>query len=357
MPAVASEYLDAPPTSIAFSTPSSTTPEHDRLLVSDSHGLITIYKVGSLPHTSAARPRDSISTDSLQRQIRLSVPYVSTKSYGSISQAIHKKILCASWVLSGAAILVLLEDGHVGLFALAADPPSGLQNPPKPFSFACEGFIGDAPEHASGALGTGARSRKPQLAPMTPNTRRTKSGALFSEPAPSATSVSRGGIATFPSGAKDDAVLLWYGSNLFSIPSLRNFWAQSDRADAAQGSLVGSRSPIVALDSLDLGQEVIVDVALLPANPAPTSRGLFGTAVPTTQDILVTAEYRSIIVANARSPSAPLRPLQEDDGLSRTADHHRLGRGELGLDGVDRLLDDMASDARGIGRRVGFTEA
>ncbi|KAF2155166.1 hypothetical protein K461DRAFT_292049 [Myriangium duriaei CBS 260.36] len=358
---ILSESLDALTTSVVFSTATST--QQSRLLLSDIHGVTSIYEIALLPTVaSSSRNASSSVTASLHLKHRLSAPYMSAKDIPSLSQATHKKVLSAAWVFSGEAILVLLEDGQVGLYALSTDAPSGLRSPPTPFSFACETFIGDAPEQASTST---SRARKPHLAPMTPNTRRAKSTSLFADPAPSPT-IPRGGISTFPcpttTGIPDTAVLLWYNARLFSVPSLRSFWTQSDRSDA-QGTLFSGRTAITALDDPDLGHEVLVDSALLPSTGQ--SHSIFGTAGPATRDVLVVAEYRSVILASIRSAPAAQLPIRDEGSPTRAVDKRLLERGELGLDGMDRMLEDMVGVERsgptlfggpGTARRVLFTE-
>ncbi|GAM83276.1 hypothetical protein ANO11243_012620 [Dothideomycetidae sp. 11243] len=369
----ASELLDDLPTTLAISPASSKLLDRCQFSVSSTHGSIHIYETSvSVPSTgdhASRNPPTSVPT-SIQSTLRLSAPYMSSGESHAFTQATHKKILSAAWVFSGESLLVLLEDGHIGLYALTADPPSGARFPPKPFSIACEAYIGDAPEHANSQRASGSRSRKPFLAPMTPNTRRAKSSSLFSDPTPTAPSTPRGGIATFATpasnGIPDDAVILWFNNRLFSITSLRSFWAQSERCDG-QGSLFSSRSSITALDTPDLAHEIIVDVALLPSTSGGGPFSLFDvqTSLPSVRDILITTEYRTIIMANVRSPTASQLPSRDDDSPTRTVDRRLLERGELGLDGMDRMLDGMVGiehgGPAGLGdgsavRRVLFTE-
>lgn len=355
-----SELLDCPPTALAFATPTRATPDQTRLLVSDVRGFTTVFEVVK-PAAPSGRSSKLVSAHII---FKLSAPYSSSEAPNSLSKSTKKKILAASWVLSGEAIFVLLDDGHAGLYALDAEPPADLRSRPAPLSFACETFIGDAPEHTPSQPLNSARSRKPQLAPMTPNTRRAKSNALFVEqPSTSATSTaSRGGFCIAPTASpSDNAILLWFNNNLFHIPSLRNFWAQSDRADA-QGSVFSSRSAITALEEPDLHHERIVSVALLPSK-GDGSRTLFGGVAPSSPDFLVVAEYRSIIFAKVRDAMpAPMGDEESVDspGASpavRAVDRRMLERGELGLDGVDRLLDNMVGIENGpVTRRVDFRE-
>lgn len=102
------------------------------------------------------------------------------------------------------------------------------------------------------------------------------------------------------------------------------------------------------LGGLDLGNEAIVGVAILPERSDRGDAVLGGNAMK--GDVLVAGEYRSHVIGSARQRIA--RRMEREDGSPSGIDRRLLDRGELGVEGLDRMLESM----EGVERRVGFMD-
>lgn len=266
----------------------------------------------------------------------------------------RKRILDARWVLGRAAILTLLEDGEWGVWIVdAATLHVPGMSKSSPFDFVTRGFVGDALNDNS----TGTKSKsKYQLAPVTPNTRRVRQEDLFTGPAPKTGVAPRGGICVTPlslSPDQDDTVVLWYGNDIYTVPSLR---ALLSRSMSSKGKDTGTlyKPCLSHLTGIDLCGETIEHVAHLKDSNASTRNAADD------YDILITTEHRMIIVANAK-PQFDARLLQPQAVESPThrRDQMLLDQGDLDIGNVDRMLDDMAgAKSRPLSlwnaKRVGF---
>jgi hypothetical protein len=192
---------------------------------------------------------------------------------------------------------------------------------------------------------------------MTPNTRKVRQESLFSAPSGhGVANVSKGGISvaatTTSHGAPDDSVVFWYGSQVYHIASLAAIGQSSNSKGRDLGSLYGPG--LARLENVNVSGEMLNDVAQFPARNTAVNVGSF-----THRDVLITGEYRLVIIATTR-PQTPARSLFARDTGSPTPTHNLqlLQKGELDLNGVDRFLDSMAGTERanvfGKPKRVGF---
>jgi hypothetical protein len=134
----------------------------------------------------------------------------------------------------------------------------------------------------------------------------------------------------------EDVVTLWYENVGYSIPSLRSLWGRiaKESRSGAGGSLYGPG--LSRIEGLDMGGERIQSISQLPNN-APGSQS-------SQKDYLVTGEHR-IIFLESRLPREPARQLFTNDSADTSAiDHSLLERGELDIEGLDRMLDNMKED-------------
>ncbi|KAJ9620922.1 hypothetical protein H2203_007508 [Taxawa tesnikishii (nom. ined.)] len=271
------------------------------------------------------------------------------------SLASKKRIIDARWVSGGRAIVALLEDGEWGVWDVEGVGPKRA-NTATSTGFVINGFIGDMTSE-TGALNSVRGKSLSKLAPMTPNTRRVRQESLFggSKFVPGAApqgGLSASGIVS-ASGNTDDTIVLWYGQEVYTMPSLNTFWQRSINSSGRDpGSLY---SPgLSRVDGVDLSGEIINNVYQFPLRSAPASLGNLAQ-----RDLLVVGEHRVVVLAHTRPPT-PAKALfaREPESPTFREDQHLLDRGELDLGGMDRILDGMmgveATNGFGKAKRVGF---
>jgi len=347
-----SSYLNSPPTGISFNTSPLPSPAHSHLLIADARGYLRVYDTcGTGPVTSSVSNEARADTSGEQAACvailnsSFHIPRDLGSDHPGLAQ--RKKIMDARWVREGRGILAILEDGGWGVWDI-----DGSQE------FAIRGFIGDAPETVSQAAKT---KPKPQLAPMTPNTRRVRQDNLFSAPISQQGTAARGGVCvtsfTTSNGTNDDAITLWFNTNVYSIPSLSQLWARLTSSGRDTGSLYGPG--LSRIENIELSNETINNITHLPMRQARQLTSGLG-AMNIQRDILITTEHRTIIIASTR-PHGPGKDIFAGEPVSPTLrqDREMLERGELDLGGMDRMLDDMTGIERTgplvpRGKRVGF---
>ncbi|KAL1642726.1 hypothetical protein SLS58_005230 [Diplodia intermedia] len=350
------QYLSSPATRVYFSSSQFPSPRHLQLLVADSKGSVKVYDPLAPPR---ARPRSagrdvviepkpgawiaSFSTSfEIPKHIKASNPYLARR----------KGILDAKWASDGKSIVALLSDGEWGVWAM--DGASTARNAStKPVStFALRGYVSGAEHKAS--TSTGPAQVKPSsksltLAPMTPNTRRTREETLFHGPvATPTTDSSHGGVSISSSftavggGQVEDSIVIFYGDDLYRIPNLQQFWSRSTHSTSS-GSLYGPG--LTRVDGASLYGEPVTDVEQFGKPKGAAAR----MGVP--RDLLVVGERRIVVLATV-SPEAKAggnlfaRELEATDRTDRV-DQDLLRRGELDIGGMDRMLDTLASGGAG----------
>lgn len=260
-------------------------------------------------------------------------------------RALRKHVLDAKWVQNGRAVVVLLADGEWGIWdifdaqpkALSGDHARQASRLGNFSTFAISGSINASP-HLSNAdsqkLKTRDGGKAGRLAPMTPGTRRIRQENLFSGPIQQAEGPARGGICIISSQdakATDDAISLWHNDNITVIPSLRTHWANKVKGT---GNLFGNgaKGEARAISNISLLGERRSDVVLLPVGPQFRPE-----RSSSTESVLVLGETRFVVVtAPLGEPQATTRnPLQPP------TDQKLLERGDLTLEGMDRVLASM----------------
>ena len=315
-----------------------------QILLSDVSGAVRMYEAYARTNTDSGTVVDQSSSPlpSDQWLFTFMAPYTTTD--GSLAR--RKQVLAASFILSGRAILALLEDGEWGIWSLSGDASQGGNIS----DFVLRGSLSSP---AAGDPSTSARQPKSRLAPMTPNTRKAKSETFFSGPtAKSSGAAARGGISVVTSsvraGQTDESVVLWYGSDIYSIPSLQTFWQRSTNRNTTGGGLYAPG--LTHISDINLMNEAITSISQFAPSTATSGVGTMNTQ----RDLLVSAEHRLIILQALRPPTAarilfPQAPVERPVSQDQTM----LDAGALDVGGMDRLLDGMANgDARP--RRVGF---
>ncbi|KAJ9647018.1 hypothetical protein H2199_002004 [Coniosporium tulheliwenetii] len=361
-------YLRSPAVKIAFNPTIYPYNRHTRLLVAERTGAVRVYDPLSSP---SRRPRSSSRSNvSFNPQAAPGGSWLGTfltnyRSQGdpsAISPAVtqRKRILDAQWASSGKSIVALLSDGEWGVWDIDGSGPTSVSRTSantSPISFALRGSVGASSSSLVPSSSTVDRFRgsSTSLAPMTPNTRRTKEESLFSGHISSHPGAPKGGIcvsstASNTGGAPYDSILIWYDNSVYRIPNLQQYWARTTSGNT--GSLYGSG--LARIESLDLQGEFINGIEQFE---------LESTAAKITnqRDLLVVAERRLILLGNEIKSGKDVtlfRSEQEQDGQIKSADQKMLASQELDLAGMGRVLDGMNGASNGIqtglGKRVGF---
>ena len=329
---VASVNLATRGSSISFHPSSRST----QLLLSDAAGAVRIYDALAL-ETADGQPTGQWLMSYLS-------PF-NASATSSYALARRKRVLGCAWVLGGRGILALLEDGEWGIWETSGPPQPGKGVE----EFAMSGFIGST----SGEVAEPARSKKQsKLAPMTPNTRKTKSENLFGNTSKTSSAIATGGMRVnhipAKSGQQDESVVIWYCGEIYSISSLQTFWQRSTSNSGSFGSLY---APGMAhIPDVNLCNESITSVSQLGNH---TQQSAFGQ-VNAQRDLVISAEHRLIVTHTARPP-VPTRQLFQQANerpVSQDRDQRMLDAGDLDLGGLNRVLDSRTEDTRP--RRVGF---
>ncbi|KAM0710390.1 hypothetical protein Q7P35_002752 [Cladosporium inversicolor] len=265
----------------------------------------------------------------------------------------RKVILDAKWILGGRAILALLQDGEWGVWDVSAT----AQNNKSVGEFTLHGFLGSAAAAVPAESGK-QRKGSSKLAPMTPNTRKTKSQNFFSGAPKAPGAVAKGGICVAGNdtvtGQNDESVMLWYDGEVYTIPNVQQFWQRSlNASNSGVGSLYAPG--LSHIPDVNLTNENITSVSQFSAKLSSSGLGQMNTP----RDFLVSAEHR-FIIHQATRPPVPSRGLFEKVATTAAAapptdrDQRMLNAGELDVGGMDRMLDSMANAGAARTRRVGF---
>ncbi|KAF2278480.1 uncharacterized protein EI97DRAFT_256000 [Westerdykella ornata] len=336
-------HLRSPATRISFNSALYPKVRHSQLLITDISGIVRIYDPFA-PTSDSRRPSMDSQAGAYVALFRAPFAPLTNSNMPPIL-APRKRILDAAWTSDGNSIFALLADGEWGIWDVTRAGPS---RPSDPSAFSIRGYIGTSEERASSSgPSTKARSGRGSLAPMTPNTRRIKEEKLF-HGTPSGPSVpSRGAVcvASLPSAdgsAPEESVVIWYGSDVYRIPNLAQFWERTASANA--GNSLGRPSPS-QLQGPNLFGEAINSVAQFE-----TTMRNSRMAIP--RDILLSTADRLIVVTTAAEPldrnlDAGLGKEGTEEEETRRADRALLARGELDLGGMDRLLEDMEGSGTG----------
>ncbi|CAD6579710.1 MAG: hypothetical protein ASARMPREDX12_009343 [Alectoria sarmentosa] len=331
------QYLASPTVSVYFNSALYPASRHSQLLITEAKGVVKI--LDCLPRSKAA-----------QGSWRLSL-YTDFETLQD-STSRRKPILDAQWVLGGKAILALLADGKWVVWDLenAGPKPADGTNPPWSTSlesltkFALEGWVGGSLKSRTLLKSSSTQiENRLKLAPMTPGTRKIRQQALFTAPTPQSDGPVRGGLFVSPvqdastSRADDEAVLAWHGNTIAVIPSLFIHWQNKARAS---GNLFGSgaKGEPKMINNIQLGGESCKEASLMPSGRRSGSAKDDANFA----EILITGDHRLVIVtspiAEPQMPfSAPSPPL------SSTTDQQLLTKGELDVNGMDRILAEMSN--------------
>lgn len=327
--------LPKPASKIAFNTAHYPKPRHSQLLIADSAGSLRVYD----PHASRKRNASSGTTGAFVALFRTRYENVKPSGMAAPILASRKPILDAAWVSEGESILALLADGEWGIWDMKHKPSSSTD----PSAFVLRNFVGtsESEKTNSGASSPKSRSSRASLVPMTPNTRRRKEETLFqgssSTTAPLRAGVTVASLSSSNGQAAEESVVIWYGKEVYRLTDLAKFRSRAAASNTGN-SLPGPG--LLQLHDVPLLGESIVSACQFDITARDARM-----AVP--REILLLAEYRLIISTTTSLPSDRNATLLSQRGnveedTTKRSDQALLAQGELGIDGMQRLLDDMS---------------
>jgi hypothetical protein len=370
-------FLHTHATKLSFNPSSYPSDRHSHLLVSTTGGAVKLYSCVSPKADRSSRGRRTSDTD-LARDMRgkwlVSLYPGFSISPSGIPQ--RKPVLDAEWVLNGKAIIALLSDGEWGIWDLEGAGPGAAQSLVRGqsnvqgvtggalTSFAINGWANPAESTKSSSAATTSEITKPKLAPMTPHTRKAREESLFKPAAPVPTTAAsmpfaNGSISvithsTNPRDSKpDESIIVHYASQNVVIPSLLSHWRTKVKtAGTFESSARFRPSP---LEGINLLGEHQLGVSQFPPSPSSNCTSYFRPSSARHPDVLIIGERRLHILAAPLMPAPktvesslalakPVQAKQEDQVL--------LVRGELDVEGMDRILDGMTNGTGNVGNRV-----
>ncbi|MCJ1356210.1 MAG: hypothetical protein MMC33_006204 [Icmadophila ericetorum] len=310
------EYLHGAAVSVQLYVPSQSSEKPiPRVLVAEASGPVRMFDT----YTESDPDRGSW---------RLTLyPNMETAQNGVTTS---RTLIDAKWLLAGKAIVITFSDGEWGIWHLGQKSTiyGGMLT-----KFTINGWISDSLEATNNSKKTTGRFQS-KLAPMTPGTRKVKQSTLFSE----TTSAPRSKVASTSGGivichrgrsssgkAQDELVAIWHGNRMMTIPSIQGYW--HTRVEGG-GSLFASdassqtRSFNNAGLPGDLGRCIALGLA-----------GKSGSKQP------------EVFVASGGSLTILTQPLVEEKVLPvAVRDQQLLKRGELGIDGMERIFSSMPDE-------------
>ncbi|KAL2815234.1 hypothetical protein BDW59DRAFT_16879 [Aspergillus cavernicola] len=355
--------LPAPAQNIAFNPSSYPAARHSSLLVSFHNGCVRVYSCFSTRPSKTSRrttgTQSDYETSETEGKWLISLYPGFEQSPPALPR--RKTITNAEWVLGGRAIMVLMADGEWGVWDLEGAGPGTAKGPLQRQStiqgvsggaltaFSVSGRILTLPSGGRSETGGPAVEQRPKFAPMTPSTKRLREDTLLKGNAVGLTSSSLcGRISVCQTNSSQDAlpdesILIRHGKQGAVIPSLLSLWRSAVRAT---GTLDASnRCRVTPIQDIALMGEPLKGIGHLPAASRP-----FRGSEQRSFDIIVTTEHRIMVLApkltEPEAAPAPRASVTEPSTIE--ADQLRLRRGELDVDGMDRLLSGMAHGSRSL---------
>ncbi|OJD27391.1 hypothetical protein ACJ73_01220 [Blastomyces percursus] len=359
--------LQFPAKSISFNPSQYPSDCHSHLLVLFASGSVKIYSCLVSPSRKPPPDRRGPSSDTDSNEADGAWLITLSPEFCQNSVGIpRRKLVDAAWVLGGKAIMVLLSDGSWGIW-----DPEGVGPGSKNYantshdqntsftrggsvtSFAVSGFISGPIPTSNPPISGAITDTRSSFAPMTPSTRRLREDTLFKGTPVNTTSASstRGSISVTMTnvskdGLPDESILIWHGGQNMRIPSLLSLWR--NRAKPTGPFNPSSRCRPIPIDNLNLLGETQKGITHLVNTSSSADNWGNKHLIP---DVLITAEHQLIILTpklSAPGPADSEPAFQKDLNDSADGDQFMLKRGELDLEGMDRVLSGMAGTRRPI---------
>jgi hypothetical protein len=351
--------LSGPVKRISFNPFPYPSERHANLLVAFSSGKVKLFSClspVSKPRNSSSSPDRGPGESEGKWLITLYPGFEPSTS--DITR--RKAVVDAAWILGGRAVIVLLEDGEWGIWDIEGAGP-GADHGPLRGQGSTHGVTGASLTlfSVSGRITNTTQSGKSQgsasnpeprakFAPMTPSTRRIREDTFFkgSQGGPSLSSMS-GEISVMQTNSSRDAlpdevVLIRHGDQSALIPSLLSLWRNAVRSTGTFDA--SSRCRVANLSNVNLLGERMIGISHLPA----ASRKERENSSHREFDALITTEHALIILApqltGLQTVSHPA--LTSTTPSFSESDQLRLTRGELDVEGMDRVLSGMSGVIR-----------
>ncbi|KAL2009103.1 hypothetical protein VTN00DRAFT_7297 [Thermoascus crustaceus] len=355
-------YLPAPARSISFSPSPYPSARHSNLLVSFSSGYVKVYSCLAPKPSKVSRSQQGSSgdTDTAEPQGRWLITLYPSFEQSSTEVACRKTVVDAKWVLGGRAVIVLLADGEWGVWDIEGAGP-GSEGPLHHQSsvhgvtggsltrFAVSGRVVGMPQAKSSQTADSIMPERARFVPLTPSTKRIREDTLFKGSHSFSQPSVCGEISVIQTNslrdaAPEESILLRHGNQSVIIPSLLSLWRNAVKVTGTFDAL--NRCRMSSLGNLVIPGETMNGIDHLPV--APRRKREIGYRE---FDILITTEHRLIILAPRLSEPKQEQPdsimaQQITKGPSGETDQLMLMKGELDVDGVDRVLSEMASPYR-----------
>ncbi|EGC47946.1 conserved hypothetical protein [Histoplasma capsulatum var. duboisii H88] len=360
--------LPSPAKTISFNPCQYPSDRHSHLLVSFASGSVKIYSCLTSPSRKPTIDARGSSSDTDLKEsdgawlITLSPEFCRNP----VGIPRRKTVVDAAWVLGGKAIMVLLSDGSWGIWDPEGAGPGSKDHTStshdQSASFTRGGSLSSFT--VSGLISGPASSSKPLIfgpiidprssfTPMTPSTRRVREDTLFkgSPVNTPSTSSTRGRISVTTAkiskdGLPDESILIWHGSQNIRIPSLLSLWRNTTKPTGPFNSSSSCKPiPIGNLNLLGENQNGITQLANTSSTVDKED------SKPVIPDVLITAEHQLVILTPKPSRSGHViseSTVQGNPNASVENDQFMLRRGELDLEGMDRVLSNMAESMRPI---------
>ena len=356
-------YLPSPAKSITFNPSSYPSPRHSTLLVSFYTGCVKIYScftfsaktVRASRKAAGPRSRNAEDVELGGKWLITLYPGFEQSSSGTVCR---KTVVHAEWVLGGQAVIVLLADGTWGVWDVEGAGPGSIKGPLERQSsvegvrggslttFSVSGrILNPLPGSKGGPAGDAGVEPRAKFAPTTPSTKRVREDTLLSRGSPGTSSNPslRGEISVFQTNSlretfPDESILFRHGDQSAVIPSLLSLWRNANKPTGIFDA--SNRCRVSVLQDVNLLGEHLRGIGHLP-----TSSRHGGETNRQTFNILVTGEHRIVILAPKLSESENTRRISATptDTMAVDTDQLQLQRGELGVDGMGRVLSGMAS--------------
>ncbi|OAL35830.1 hypothetical protein AYO20_04980 [Fonsecaea nubica] len=274
-----------------------------------------------------------------------------------VAQQRRKLVLDARWLIAGRAVAALLEDGEWGIWDLEAVGPtssssganllrghgniSGIQGGSLT-RFAVRSHLLASVDSKQKSAYSEAQPTSGSLAPMTPSTRKVRSEGLFQGSTSTNNSSKPNSQRCYGSiyveemlpnrVAHDESVLISYAHETVYISSILSLWK-------------GESKP-VRLPPPNLGGQVPLSLSLLPSSEL-SSNGFSGSSIfdnAVSPDFITQTSHRLILSLNPLSPRSSVADPSTQT-IAAPSDQTLLASGDLDVEGMDRLLDDMGGMA------------
>lgn len=267
----------------------------------------------------------------------------------------RKRVLDAQWIATGRAITALLEDGEWGIWDLEAVGPSSSSTggnlirgqgnisgihggSMSRFAIRSSIFPFVETKQKSSASDAQSQPASGSLAPMTPSTRKLRSEGLFQgskrdDPKPLDAQHPFGSIYVEETTSNrlphDEAVMLSYAEENIYIASILSFWK-------------GEVKPL-RLPGVRLGGQTPRSISILPRQDSSNRpSGLFDTV--SMPNFLIQTSHRLTLSLNPLSSQPGTTDTSTQTVPGQFSDQALLASGELDVEGMGRILDDMGGN-------------